>query len=156
MLVSCSLPRGARPNRLVDTFRIYEALDRLSIWQGYDLQMGTNCVGPYLFTKLLLPTLQRTAASSPPASVRVTWAASSAVDLLSPKPGGVVLDAQGAPKNYGPQFAYGQSKVGNVFLAHEFAKRYGKDGIISNVSFASCSEYESQNVDRTRLGTRVI
>lgn len=35
---------------------------------GYDLQFGTNVLGPYLFTKLLLPALIHTAQASPLAS----------------------------------------------------------------------------------------
>ena len=46
--------------------------------QGYELQMGTNCLGPWLFTELLTPLLDRAAANSPRGSVRVTWAASLA------------------------------------------------------------------------------
>lgn len=41
--------------------------------QGHDLQIGTNCVGPWLFAQSLLPILKKTAASSAPNSVRVTW-----------------------------------------------------------------------------------
>ncbi|KAL9075409.1 MAG: hypothetical protein Q9157_004034 [Trypethelium eluteriae] len=98
--------------------------------QGYELQMGTNCLGPYLFTKLLLPVLERTAASSPSGSVRVTWAGSLATEVMAPE-GGIEFDAQGAPKVLGRSADYGQSKVGNVFLAHELAKRAGEDGIVS-------------------------
>ncbi|KAK4621822.1 hypothetical protein CLAFUW4_06739 [Fulvia fulva] len=39
--------------------------------QGYELQMGTNCLGHYLFTQLLLPLLRSTAKQAPEASVRV-------------------------------------------------------------------------------------
>ncbi|KAI9658014.1 MAG: hypothetical protein M1821_002674 [Bathelium mastoideum] len=98
--------------------------------QGYELQMGTNCLGPFLFTKLLLPVVRRTAASSPPGSVRVTWAASVATEVYAPKDG-ILYDAQGAPQVLGKPKDYGQSKVGNVFLAHELAKKVDKDGIIS-------------------------
>ncbi|KAF2238237.1 NAD(P)-binding protein, partial [Viridothelium virens] len=98
--------------------------------QGYELQMGTNCLGPYLFTKLLLPVLERTAASSPSGSVRVTWAGSLATEVMAPE-GGIEFDAQGAPKVLGRSADYSQSKVGNVFLAHELAKRAGEDGIVS-------------------------
>ena len=66
--------------------------------QGHELQMCTNCLGPYLFTKLLTPLLQKTASSSPPGSVRVTWAASLAT-VGSPK-NGVVMEANG-PKIHG-------------------------------------------------------
>ena len=51
--------------------------------QGHELQMGTNVLGPFLFTQLLTPLLQKTAASSPPGSVRVTWAASTRNHFLS-------------------------------------------------------------------------
>jgi retinol dehydrogenase-12 len=41
--------------------------------QGYELQLGTNCIAPFLFTKLLTPLLISTAKSSPRGSVRVIW-----------------------------------------------------------------------------------
>lgn len=66
--------------------------------QGHELQMGTNCVGPYLLTKLLTPLLVKTAASSPPGSVRVTWAGSLAT-VGSPK-NGVIMEENG-PKIHG-------------------------------------------------------
>jgi NAD(P)-dependent dehydrogenase (short-subunit alcohol dehydrogenase family) len=97
--------------------------------------MGTNCLGPYLLTKLLLPVLQSTAESSPPGMVRVTWASSLASEVLAPK-GGIRFDTSGTPKVLGKNGDYAQSKVGNIFLAHEFAKRHGKEGIISVVGKA--------------------
>ena len=100
--------------------------------QGYELQMGTNCLGPWLFTHFLTPILQKTAASSPPGSVRVTWAASLAT-MGSPK-GGVAWDEKtSAPKVHGVRGSdYAQSKGTNVLLANEYQDKYGKDGIISN------------------------
>jgi retinol dehydrogenase 12 len=105
---------------------------------GHELQIGTNCLGPFLLTKLLTPLLQRTAASSPAGSVRVTWAASSAVTAFSP-PGGIEFtdDAQtevAYSMKGGTDALYGQSKSGNYFLAFAYAQRYAKDGIRS-VSF---------------------
>jgi retinol dehydrogenase-12 len=38
---------------------------------GYDLQFGTNVVGPFYFTKLLLPTLLSTAKNSPDGHARI-------------------------------------------------------------------------------------
>ncbi|KAK5160869.1 hypothetical protein LTR04_004422 [Oleoguttula sp. CCFEE 6159] len=100
--------------------------------QGYEVQMATNCLGHFLFTSFLLPTLKSTAESSSPGSVRVTWAGSLGVDTYSPKPGGMLFDSDGSPKVLGkPSTDYGTSKVGNVFLAAETARRYGKDGIVS-------------------------
>lgn len=98
--------------------------------QGYELQIGTNCLGPFLFTSFLIPVLKETAASSPPGTVRITWAASSATEL-APK-GGVQFGPDGAVKIHdSPQKDYCQSKAGNVYLAFETAQRYGGDGIVS-------------------------
>lgn len=108
--------------------------------QSHDLQMGTNCLGPYLLTTLLHPTLLKTAQSSPPNSVRVAWAGSLAVDVFSPK-GGVNLDKDGNWElgKSSIQTVYGESKAGNYFLAAQFAKRHpmpsdGKGGVL-HVSF---------------------
>ena len=102
--------------------------------QGYELQLGTNAIGPFVFTKHLLPILKKTAAIAPPGSVRVTWAGSLTVDVYSPK-GGVQFDEKtGSPVLHKlSPVNYGQSKAANVFLATEFAKRYGGDGIVSVV-----------------------
>lgn len=97
---------------------------------GHELQMGTNCLGPWLFAQCLLPILKKTAASSPPGSVRVTWAASMAI--ASAPTGGMTFDKDGNPKvQNSPRADYSFSKMGNVFLAYEFGKRYGGDGIVS-------------------------
>ena len=94
--------------------------------------MSTNCLGPFLFTSYLTPLLQKTAASSPPGSVRVTWAASLAT-LGSPKQGVAWDDKTGGPKIHNNRgLDYAQSKSANVLLAREYQARYGKDGIVSN------------------------
>lgn len=98
--------------------------------QGNELQMGTNCLGHDLLYQLLLPLLAKTAASSPTASVRVTWAGSIAVHLTTPQGKGVVLDDAGCPKDQGVQPNYGQSKAGNVFLAREYAKTTPQTGVV--------------------------
>lgn len=99
--------------------------------QGNDLQIGTNCLGPYLLYQLLLPLLTKTAASAPTASVRVAWAASVAVHVAAPQPHGIIIaegggegegDDVGRPQDRGVANNYGQSKVGNVFFARELAK----------------------------------
>lgn len=98
--------------------------------QGNDLQVGTNCLGPYLLYQLLLPLLTKTATSSPTASVRVTWAASVAVHIDCPQPHGMIVDEDGCPKDQGVSSNYGQTKAGNVFLAREFAKSTLQTGVV--------------------------
>jgi NAD(P)-dependent dehydrogenase (short-subunit alcohol dehydrogenase family) len=97
---------------------------------GNELQLGTNCLGPYLLYRLLLPLLTQTAASSPTASVRVAWAASIAVFVTAPKPHGIVLGDDGRPTDQGVVFNYGQTKVGNVFFAREEAETTPHTGVV--------------------------
>lgn len=102
--------------------------------QGYEAHMGTNCVGPYLFTKLLTPILVKTAETASPGSVRVVWATSSIVDMAGP-PGGLSLDEQ-VPGKHNPDKAsnYSASKAGNWFLASELDKRTTRKAGIASVA----------------------
>ncbi|KFA54738.1 hypothetical protein S40293_00763 [Stachybotrys chartarum IBT 40293] len=79
---------------------------------------------------LLLPLLAKTAASAPTASVRIAWAASIAVHVGSPKPQGMVIDDTGKPTDEDVTNNYGQTKVGNVFLARELAKTTPQTGVV--------------------------
>ena len=102
--------------------------------QGHELQLGTNCLGSYLFYHLLRDTLVSTAKDSEDGAVRVSWAASVATELLAPKPGGTVWEGD-SPKTLDDIRAnYGQSKVGNVYLASVLAKRDTPSNVV-HVSF---------------------
>ncbi|KAJ3027792.1 hypothetical protein HDV00_010851 [Rhizophlyctis rosea] len=91
--------------------------------QGHELTIGTNCLGPFLFTTLLLPIIQQTSTTAPPNTVRVTWAA-SLVASFSPKDG-VQFDGEGSSKVHNAQQDnYAQSKAANIFLASELARRH--------------------------------
>ncbi|KAH8799334.1 hypothetical protein F5884DRAFT_686724 [Xylogone sp. PMI_703] len=100
--------------------------------QGYDLQIGTNCLGPWLFTHFLHPILRATAASNPPNSVRVSWAGSLAIDAHAPE-GGMPFDASGNPdfSRMSVPKVYGASKAGNLFYAAEYGRRAADAGIVS-------------------------
>lgn len=97
--------------------------------QGYELQLGTNNVAPFLFTKLLTPILIKTAKTAPVGSVRVLWVSSSAVGAAPI--GGVVLDNLDYKKDESAWTKYGISKVGNYYHATEYAKLHKNDGIVS-------------------------
>lgn len=101
--------------------------------QGYELQLGTNNVAPFLFTKLLTPILLKTAKEQSDAGrVRVVWVSSSAAAAFSPT-GGVDMENLDYKTDKSAWFKYGVSKAGNVLHAKEFARRYGGEGIISVV-----------------------
>ena len=101
--------------------------------QGLELQLGTNCVAPFLFTKLLTPMLIETAAKSEAGSVRVVWVSSGAAQLLAPV-GGVDMENLGYEREKGVNYKYAVSKGGNVLHALEYQRRYRDSGIVSIVS----------------------
>ncbi|KAF2873147.1 oxidoreductase-like protein [Massariosphaeria phaeospora] len=88
--------------------------------QGHEIQFGTNHVGHALLTKLLLPTLQHTAAQ-PGADVRIVNVTSAAL-YMAPS-GGIIWD-QPALEQHATWRRYGQSKLANVLFARECARRY--------------------------------
>ncbi|KAJ2987800.1 hypothetical protein NUW58_g4309 [Xylaria curta] len=98
--------------------------------QGHELQLGTNCLGPFLFTQLLTPTLIATAKTAVKGSVRVVWVSSSATEHLSPK-GGIEMDNLDYKRDVFYAWKYGISKVGNYYHATEYARRHENDGIVS-------------------------
>ncbi|KAI1102528.1 hypothetical protein F4804DRAFT_312796 [Jackrogersella minutella] len=96
--------------------------------QGYELQLGVNCIGAFALTKFLTPTLVSTAKTSPPSSIRVIWVSSSAAEAISPK--GFV---EGLPQiqERSAIDKYSLSKLGNYLHSTEFAARYKMDGVVS-------------------------
>jgi len=98
--------------------------------QGYEMQLGINCVGHFLFTKKLTPLLQASAKTSPAGSTRVMWVASSAAEAFAPACGVDMTNLDyhtWRPNTY----QYGVSKAGNYFQSMEYGKRFGDDGIVS-------------------------
>lgn len=100
--------------------------------QNYEAQLGTNCLGPFLFTKVLTSLLVETAKSAPRDSVRVVWLSSSAAETTAPK-GGVVMTNLDYKKEESAWYKYGVSKAGNIFYSNEFAKRHQAEGVLSVV-----------------------
>jgi len=106
--------------------------------QGYELQLGANCLGSFLFTKLLTPVLISTAKAlaHAPGAVRVVWVSSSAAEATSPTHGVPMEKIDHYAKNDGAPLSrgarYGVSKAGNWYHATEFARRYtASSGVVS-------------------------
>lgn len=96
---------------------------------GYDLQFGTNVLGHWYFTELLMPALLAGKHTSPDGHTRVVTTSSSGAyfdtvnwDSFRDGP---------ARRKLGTYTLYNQSKFLNVVVAREVAKRYGDQGIIS-------------------------
>ncbi|SPQ24504.1 11172c2b-2db1-4dca-803f-84bab0c71b55 [Thermothielavioides terrestris] len=99
--------------------------------QGYELALGVNCVGTFLLTKLLTPTLVATAKAEPPNTVRIVWPSSFGLLQFAPPERGVDMDNLDFHKPEDAITRYGISKCGVWLLAVECARRYKADGIVS-------------------------
>ncbi|KAL1838377.1 hypothetical protein VTJ49DRAFT_2718 [Mycothermus thermophilus] len=115
--------------------------------EGIEQQFGTNHIGPFLFTNLLLPLLRKAAESNPPGATRIV-SLSSAGHRLSPirfsdynlegKPVPPEEDhvkplqgafAKCAPDGYNGIVAYAQSKTANILFTVYLQKHLTKFGI---------------------------
>jgi retinol dehydrogenase-12 len=103
----------------------------LNTVQGYELALGVNCVGTFLFTKLLTPTLIATARSEPADTVRVVELSLFGLSQSAPEDRGIDLDNLDShiPKPHVER--YGISKCGDWLLGVEYARRHKGDGIVS-------------------------
>jgi NAD(P)-dependent dehydrogenase (short-subunit alcohol dehydrogenase family) len=91
---------------------------------GYEIQFGTNHMGHALLTRLLLPTLQKTAAAQgATADVRIVNL-SSRGHMWAPK-GGLRLEAcKTDMRDVYTWTRYGQSKLANILYAKALAERF--------------------------------
>ncbi|KAK9323809.1 hypothetical protein V1517DRAFT_87373 [Lipomyces orientalis] len=101
--------------------------------QGYELQWGTNVVSHFLLNRFLSPLQTKTAESAPANSVRTIWISSSA-HHFAPDPYGINfgdINYEHSKKKPDPWMTYGQSKVGDVLCAFEYAQQVSAKGIVS-------------------------
>ncbi|KAG5676985.1 hypothetical protein PVAND_006776 [Polypedilum vanderplanki] len=100
------------------------ACPRMETKDGFELQIGTNHLGHFLLTHLLLDLLKSVSSS------RIINVSSAAHKF-----GGVSKKDFMSQKNYNRWFAYGQSKLANILFTRELAKRL-KD--YPNLTVNSC------------------
>ena len=87
---------------------------------GFEMQFGTNYIGPFALTLLLLPALLR--APSP----RVTTVSSGAANMGRKK---INFNDLQWERSYGPWKAYCQSKLADLMLMLELARRSKAAGL---------------------------
>lgn len=102
---------------LINNAGIMAVPRRTETADGFEMQFGTNVLGHFALTGLLLPALERTAAISPEAPRVVTIAS------LAHKRTHLELDDLQSTKAYSPLRAYQQSKLANLMLAFELSRR---------------------------------
>jgi len=90
---------------------------RLQTAEGFELQFGTNVLGHFALTALLMPGLEEAAAASPERPRVITIAS------IAHKRGRLDFDDLQSTRSYSPMKAYQQSKLANVMFAFELTRR---------------------------------
>ncbi len=95
---------------------------RMETADGFEMQFGTNVLGHFALTGLLLSALERGAAEVGEASRVVTIAS------IAHKRTTLQLDDLQSLKSYSPMRAYQQSKLGDLVFAFELSRRLRAKG----------------------------
>jgi NAD(P)-dependent dehydrogenase (short-subunit alcohol dehydrogenase family) len=90
---------------------------RLQTADGFELQFGTNVLGHFVLTALLMPALEQAAAESTERPRIVTLAS------IAHKRGHLNFDDLQSTKSYSPMRAYQQSKLANLMFSFELDRR---------------------------------
>jgi NAD(P)-dependent dehydrogenase (short-subunit alcohol dehydrogenase family) len=90
---------------------------RLQTADGFELQFGTNVLGHFALTALLMPALEQAAAASHDRPRIVTLAS------IAHKRGQLNFDDLQSTKTYSPVKAYQQSKLADLIFAFELDRR---------------------------------
>ncbi len=135
--------RGRAVDLLVNNAGIMAVPRREVTEDGFELQLGTNYLGHFALTGLLLPLLRR--ADAP----RVVTLSSSAARF-----GRINLDDLQSEQHYGAWRAYGQSKLADLIFAFELERRSVANGwnLMSNAAHPGSTHTNLQSTG-PNLGT---
>jgi NAD(P)-dependent dehydrogenase (short-subunit alcohol dehydrogenase family) len=123
---------------LVNNAGVMAVPERRTTAQGFELQMGTNHLGHFALTGLLLPALLAAR------DARVVTVSSLNHRFTQ----GVGLDDLQSERSYGPWTAYGRSKLANLLFAFELHRRAGAAGI-RLASMGAHPGWTATNLQRT-------
>ena len=107
------LAEGKPLDLLINNAGVMAPPKRLQTEDGFELQFGTNVLGHFALTALLLPLLQKA-----PGQPRIVTIAS-----IAHKRGALDFDDIMAIQRYSPVRSYQQSKLANLMLALELDRR---------------------------------
>jgi NAD(P)-dependent dehydrogenase (short-subunit alcohol dehydrogenase family) len=113
------LARNLGLDLLINNAGVMAPRRRLLSIDGFELQFGTNVLGPFALTARLMPALVRAARSAalPP---RVVTVAS-----IAHKRGRIRFDDLQSKRRYSPMEAYAQTKLADLIFAFELERRLG-------------------------------
>ncbi|MDR6868180.1 NAD(P)-dependent dehydrogenase (short-subunit alcohol dehydrogenase family) [Microbacterium resistens] len=135
---------------LVNNAGVMAPRTRFETVDGFELQFGSNFLGPFALTNLLLPTLL--AADAP----RVTTMSSGAANI-----GRIRFDDLQSSHRYGPFRSYAQSKLADMLMGRQLAKVSSERrwGLLSTVAHPGYTRTNLQtagaNLGRARQRTPI-
>jgi NAD(P)-dependent dehydrogenase (short-subunit alcohol dehydrogenase family) len=133
-----------RLDLLVNNAGVMAIPKRLQTIDGFEMQFGTNYLGPFALTLLLMPVLQRSKAP------RVTTVASMAANMSNRK---IHFEDLQWQNSYSPFKAYCQSKLADLFLMMELARRCEFAGL-NLISNSAHPGYARTNLQTTGPGRK--
>jgi len=120
-VASAELAQHRPLHLLINNAGVMAPPKRLETSDGFELQFGTNVLGHFALTALLLPALQQAANESAADSLarpRIVTIAS-----IAHKRGRINFDDLQSSRSYSPLRAYQQSKLANLLFAFELDRR---------------------------------
>jgi NAD(P)-dependent dehydrogenase (short-subunit alcohol dehydrogenase family) len=112
------LDRHDQLHLLINNAGVMQIPDHLQTADGFEMQFGTNHLGHFALTGLLLETLNRT----PEARV-VT------LSSFGHRFGKMDFDNLNSEKSYNPGTAYAESKLANLLFTYELQRRFNEAGV---------------------------
>jgi NAD(P)-dependent dehydrogenase (short-subunit alcohol dehydrogenase family) len=106
---------------LVNNAGVMAPPKRLETADGFELQFGTNVLGHFALTGLLMPAVQRAATQSKaakPQAPRIVYVAS-----IAHKRGRIDFDDLQSTRSYNPMQSYAQTKLADLMLSFELDRR---------------------------------
>ena len=112
------LVRGVPLDLLINNAGVMAPKIRKETSDGFELQFGTNVLGHFALTGLLLPLLERAALARPEHAPRIVTIAS-----IAHKRGRINFSDLQSEHAYSPMGAYAQTKLANLIFALELQRR---------------------------------
>jgi NAD(P)-dependent dehydrogenase (short-subunit alcohol dehydrogenase family) len=114
---AAELARGEPLDLLINNAGVMAPKHRLETADGFEIQFGTNVLGHFALTALLLPALEQAAMGGGQRPRVVTIAS------IAHKQGRLNFDDLQSEGDYSPMGAYRQSKLADVMFAFELDRR---------------------------------
>jgi NAD(P)-dependent dehydrogenase (short-subunit alcohol dehydrogenase family) len=116
-VAAAEVARGLPLDLLINNAGVMAPKKRQETADGFELQFGTNVLGHFALTALLLPALERAVAIQAQRPRVVTVAS------IAHKQGQLNFDDLQSTGSYSPMRAYRQSKLANLTIAFELDRR---------------------------------